>query len=141
MSFKSKGGGGFKSHGAKAGGRTTKNKAQGETKPRPSFREVSAKLALKAVKKAERTAAKAGVAFSPWEDAFLTDVEARLKTYGRAFADPDKGAPGAALSVLQTYKLKEITAKARKSTNGAPQGRKGFRSRRPAEVADPDEES
>ena len=141
MSFKSKGGGGFKSHTAKAGGRATKNKVQGDAKPRPSFREVSAKLALKAVKKAERTAAKAGVAFSPWEGEFLTDVEARLKTYGRAFADPDKGAPGAALSVLQTYKLKEITAKARKAKEGVPPGRKGFRSRRPAAAADPEEES
>ena len=35
-----------------------------------------------------------------------------METYGRAFADPDKGAPGQALSALQTRKLKEIAAKA-----------------------------
>lgn len=36
----------------------------------------------------------------------------RVKTYGRAFGDPDKGAPGTPLSVMQGVKLKEISAKA-----------------------------
>ena len=36
-----------------------------------------------------------------------------MKTYGRAFADPDKGAPGTVLSMMQGRKLKEITAKAK----------------------------
>ena len=36
-----------------------------------------------------------------------------MKTYGRAFGDPEKGAPGQALSALQTVKLREITAKAK----------------------------
>ena len=35
-----------------------------------------------------------------------------MKTYGRAFGDPEKGAPGQALSSMQGRKLKEITAKA-----------------------------
>jgi hypothetical protein len=35
-----------------------------------------------------------------------------VKTYGRAFADPDKGAPEASLSAMQGVKLKEIGAKA-----------------------------
>ena len=35
-----------------------------------------------------------------------------MKTYGRAFGDPDKGAPGTSLSVMQGVKLKEISAKA-----------------------------
>ena len=35
-----------------------------------------------------------------------------MKTYGRAFGDPEKGAPGQALSVMQSVKLKEIAAKA-----------------------------
>ena len=36
----------------------------------------------------------------------------RIHTHGRAFADPEKGAPGQALSAMQGRKLKEITAKA-----------------------------
>jgi len=39
-------------------------------------------------------------------------VAQRVKTYGRAFGDPDKGAPGTPLSVMQGVKLKEISAKA-----------------------------
>jgi hypothetical protein len=35
-----------------------------------------------------------------------------VKTYGRAFGDPEKGAPGQSLSLLQTVKLREISAKA-----------------------------
>ena len=35
-----------------------------------------------------------------------------MKTYGRAFADPDKGAPGTPLSMMQGAKLREISAKA-----------------------------
>ena len=36
-----------------------------------------------------------------------------MKTYGRAFGDPEKGAPGQALSMLQNVKLREIAAKAK----------------------------
>jgi hypothetical protein len=50
---------------------------------------------------------------SDWEGDFLGSVEERVKTYGRAFGDPDKGAPGQALSAMQGRKLKEITAKAK----------------------------
>lgn len=51
-----------------------------------------------------------------------------MKTYGRAFADPDKGAPGTSLSMMQGRKLKEITVKA---SGKAPKRRFGDR-RRPA---------
>jgi hypothetical protein len=52
-------------------------------------------------------------------------VGERVETYGRAFADPEKGGAASAFSTLQTRKLKEIAAKAR----GEPSGfaRKGFR--------------
>ena len=50
---------------------------------------------------------------SEWEDGFLGSVADRLKTFGRAFGDPEKGAPGQALSALQGRKLKEIAAKAK----------------------------
>ena len=36
-----------------------------------------------------------------------------MKTYGRAFADPEKGSPGQALSIRQAMKLRQITAKAK----------------------------
>ncbi len=55
----------------------------------------------------------AGAEVSDWEGEFLESVEARVQTYGRAFADPEKGAPGQALSVLQSRKLKEILTKAK----------------------------
>lgn len=64
---------------------------------------------------------RAGVALSDWEGEFLDSVSRRVKTYGRAFGDPDKGAPGTPLSVMQGVKLKEISAKAA----GKPVGRKG----------------
>jgi hypothetical protein len=67
---------------------------------------------LRALKKAERMAAKAGVDLSAWEGEFLSSAAERVKTYGRAFADPEKGAPGQALSMRQAIKLKEISAKA-----------------------------
>ena len=57
-------------------------------------------------------AAKAGVDLSQWEGEFLASAAERVKTYGRAFADPEKGAPGQALSLRQAMKLKEIAAKA-----------------------------
>ena len=43
----------------------------------------------------------------------LESVDERIRTHGRAFADPEKGAPGQALSALQGRKLKEITRKAK----------------------------
>jgi hypothetical protein len=50
---------------------------------------------------------------SVWEGEILGSVEGRVESYGRAFRDPEKGAPGASLSVRQAVKLKEIGAKAR----------------------------
>jgi len=49
-----------------------------------------------------------------------------VKTYGRAFGDPEKGAPGQALSALQTVKLKEIAAKAKGEPKAMPRGQ-GFK--------------
>ena len=64
------------------------------------------------MKRAKRAADKAGVVLSDWEGEFIESVSDRVKTYGRAFGDPEKGAPGQALSSMQGRKLKEITAKA-----------------------------
>ena len=65
---------------------------------------------------------------SEWEGEFLDSVETRIGTYGRAFADPEKGDRESALSILQTRKLKEIDAKANGET---PAPRKGLTRRKP----------
>ncbi len=93
----------------------------------PDLKAQAKRAALNALKRARRTADKAGVELSEWEGEFLGSVEDRLKTYGRAFGDPEKGAVGQALSALQTVKLKEITAKAKGEKK--PMARKGFKRR------------
>lgn len=85
------------------------------------------RAALRALAKARRTAAKTGVTLSEWEGEFLGSVEDRVKTYGRAFADPEKGAAGTAFSIRQRIKLREIAAKA----GGEAPARPGLRRRSP----------
>jgi hypothetical protein len=80
--------------------------------PREAARKAAERAALRALRRARLTAAKLDVTLSDWEGEFLTSVEDRVKQYGRAFGDPEKGGPGQALSVMQTVKLKEIAAKA-----------------------------
>jgi hypothetical protein len=83
-------------------------------KRKPPDRPAQAKrAALGALKRAARAAARAGVELTEWEGEFLGSVSQRVAAYGRAFADPEKGAAGQALSVRQGVKLKEIAAKAR----------------------------
>ncbi|HRD28196.1 MAG TPA: hypothetical protein PLO65_07845 [Caulobacter sp.] len=94
----------------------------------PDLKAQARRAALNALRRARRTADKAGVDLSDWEGEFLGSVEDRLKTYGRAFGDPEKGAAGQALSVLQTVKLKEITAKARGEKSPMKRGAFGRRS-------------
>ncbi len=79
---------------------------------RDAAKAAAKRAALRALRRARLVAAKQGVELSDWEGEFLGSVEDRVKTYGRAFGDPEKGAPGQALSVMQTHKLKEIAAKA-----------------------------
>lgn len=62
---------------------------------------------------------------SEWEGEFLGSVSERVETFGRAFADPDKGGPGSALSAQQTRKLREIAAKAK----GETPVRRGFKAK------------
>ncbi|KQW80727.1 hypothetical protein [Brevundimonas sp. Root1279] len=81
--------------------------------PFEAERKAAQRAALNALKRARRSAEKAGVSLSEWEGEFLDSVSERVKTHGRAFADPELGAPGKALSSMQGRKLKEITAKAK----------------------------
>lgn len=107
---------GPKTHSAKPHVSGAKAARGGMKSAPPDRREVVKRAALNALRRVQRAAAKAGIELSEWEDEFLGSVQERVKTYGRAFGDPDKGAPGQALSMMQAVKLKEITAKA----NGEP---------------------
>jgi hypothetical protein len=81
---------------------------------KPIDRRAAAKrAALKALRRAQKTADESGVKLSEWEGEFLGSVEERVEKYGRAFRDEEKGAPGTSLSVRQAVKLKEIVAKAK----------------------------
>ena len=100
-------GGGLAPTGGKGGGSKT------PPSPFEAQRDAAKRAALNALKRARRSAEKAGVSLSEWEGEFLDSVSDRVKTHGRAFADPEKGAPGQALSAMQGRKLKEIAAKAK----------------------------
>jgi hypothetical protein len=94
----------------------------------PDRKAQAQRAALNALKRARRQAERAGVTLSEWEGEFLGSVIERVKTFGRAFGDPEKGAPGEALSALQHVKLKEIAAKAKgekKELKRRPFKRKG----------------
>jgi hypothetical protein len=88
----------------------------------PNPKEQAKRAALNALKRARRAAEKSGVELSEWEGEFLTSVSQRVETYGRAFADPEKGARGQALSGNQAIKLKEIVAKAKGEKDGNAKG-------------------
>jgi hypothetical protein len=89
----------------------------------PDRRAQASRAALNALRRARRAADKAGVPLSDWEGEFLGSVAERVQAYGRAFADPEKGAPGAALSSRQGVKLKEIVAKAKGKPRASPRRR------------------
>lgn len=91
------------------------SRAKPTAKPKapPSERDRVKKAAISALNKAKRIAARTGVELSEWEDEFLGSVADRIRTYGRAFGDADKGDLAAPLSVMQGRKLKEITRKAK----------------------------
>ena len=84
----------------------------------PDPRAAAKRAALNALRRARRMAERSGVKLSEWEGEFLGSVAERVKTYGRAFGDPEKGGAGQALSALQRVKLKEIATKA-KASRGA----------------------
>ncbi len=79
---------------------------------REDRQKAAKRAALRALKKARKAAETAGVKLSDWEGEFLGSVETRVEKYGRAFRDPEKGGPGASLSLRQAVKLKEIVGKA-----------------------------
>ena len=89
---------------------------------RDAERTRAKRAALRILRRTRKAVEATGAALTEWEGDFLGSVEGRVETYGRAFADPEKGPAGASLSVLQSRKLKEIAAKA----SGKNKPRRGF---------------
>ena len=91
-------------------------------------REIDEKKKRKALRKLRKAAELAergeGPDLSDWEREFLEEVEERIKTFGSAFADPEKGNLDDPMSALQSQKLKEIGKKARGKETG-------FKTRKP----------
>jgi hypothetical protein len=69
------------------------------------------KRALVALKRAADKAAATPEGLSAWETEFLSSLDTRLKKYGSAFADPDKGQLSAPLSMRQGLKVRQIATK------------------------------
>ena len=104
-----------------------KKKNYPTTKERFDDQRAQAKrAALNALRRARKAAEKSGVALSEWEGEFLGSVEGRVEKYGRAFGDPDKGAPGTSLSLRQAVKLKEIAGKAKGTKKPWRRSKNGF---------------
>ena len=80
------------------------------------------RVTLNALKRARRIAARTGVQLSEWEGEFLGSVEDRLKTFGRAFGDPEKGAAGEALSSLPAVRFGGHAVEARVYAEDAEDG-------------------
>jgi hypothetical protein len=78
---------------------------------------VDPRVTRKALRRVQRLAkalcADDAPPLTEWEAEFLEGVEARLNQYGAAFADPEKGAEDAALSVRQNVKIRQLTLKAK----------------------------
>ena len=95
-------------------------------------REVDPRKQRKALRKLRQAAALSeqglGPPLSDWEVEFLAELEARIETYGSAFADPEKGNRDEPLSALQTQKLKEIDRKARGKSRSGFKRKTGHRS-------------
>jgi hypothetical protein len=84
---------------------------------REKARERRAERARRQALRAAETAQEQGVDLSDWESGFLDTLDERLARDGRAFYDPEKGSPDAALSLRQAAKLKEVVRKARGETD------------------------
>ncbi len=101
----------------------------------PMPREIDEKKrrkALRKLRKAAELAEKDGrEGLSDWERTFVDEVQARIETFGSAFADPEKGRLDEPLSARQTQKLKEIAKKGRGDGASAGFSRSSFKPKRP----------
>lgn len=75
--------------------------------------ERKTKRVLTRLQRAKEEAEARGETLSGWESDFVESVETRLKTYGSAFRDPEKGDLSEPLSGRQRQKVREIDRKAR----------------------------
>lgn len=86
-------------------------------------RSVDPRKTRKAMAKVRRVAEalreENGVGMTAWEEEFAESLEARLETYGSAFADRAKGPLDEALSMRQTAMLRLLAKKARRARRHA----------------------
>lgn len=66
---------------------------------------------MAALKRAAEKASASPDGLSDWEAEFLSSLDERLKKYGSAFGDPDKGQLSAPLSMRQGLKVRQIAKK------------------------------
>ncbi len=95
--------------------------------------ERKTRRALNRVRRAKADAEARGEEFSDWESEFVESVETRLKTFGSAFTDPEKGDLSEPLSGRQRLKLNEVAKKAKGAAKPQkpPKARKGLQTRKP----------
>jgi len=84
---------------------TSRNSLQSET--------ALQKRTLKHIAKTRALALESTTGLTEWEDEFLESVSSRIKTYGRAFRDPELGQIHGTLSLRQGLKVKQIAKKAK----------------------------
>lgn len=86
--------------------------------------DATTKRMVRRIERMQRAAvAGADVLTTEWETEFMVDVGLRLQTFGRAFADPEKGDLSRPVSFRQAVKLGEIQRSLRrKSRNKTPTG-------------------
>lgn len=95
--------------------------------------ERKTRRALNRVRRAKGDAEQRGEELSGWESEFVESVETRLKTFGSAFNDPEKGDLSEPLSGRQRLKLNEVAKKAKGAAKAKkpPKPRKPLRARKP----------
>lgn len=78
--------------------------------------EGAARRTLRHIERLQRTAAGA-VRTTEWEEEFLIDVGQRLRKFGRAFVDSEKGDLSRPVSIRQSIKLGEIQRSIKRQSN------------------------
>jgi hypothetical protein len=76
--------------------------------PTPRKATAPAKKALRRIDRLLTLAQTGENAATEWEREFLSGVKERIETYGRAFADPEKGDLSAPVSIRQGIKIHQI---------------------------------
>lgn len=100
--------------------RSTFHREEKQAREKPQKRidlDATTKRMLRRIERMQRAAAAgADVLTTEWETEFMVDVGLRLQTFGRAFADPEKGDLSRPVSFRQAVKLGEIQRSLRRKS-------------------------